>query len=131
GGGGRRGEEVVLLAEGGTDGGVVSRLLEAVAARAGIPLVARMPAPHLPGAEPPGAVAAMMLEAGAVIELTSLFIGASLARRNAPQRGVRDLAMPGRRGGTFRPGGPPARAFWRLRAGAGRLGRAPAAPPEF
>src|SRR5262249_58402455 len=71
----RPGEQVVLLTDGGTDDGVVSRLLEALAARYGIPLVARMPAPHLPGAEPPGAVAAMMLAAGAVIELTSLFIG--------------------------------------------------------
>ena len=77
----RAGEQVVLLTDDGTDDGVVSRLAESVAVRDGIPLVARMPAPHLPGAEPPGAVAAMMLEAGAVIELTSLFIGSSRARR--------------------------------------------------
>ena len=120
----RPGEQVVLLTDGGTDDGVVSRLLEALAARDGIPLVARMPAPHLPGAEPPGAVAAMMLEAGAVIELTSLFIGSSLARRNATERGVRYLAMPGVRVETFRPGGPLDVDFERLRADAERVGRA-------
>ena len=127
----RPGEQVVLLTDGGTDDGVVSRLLEALAARDGIPLVARMPAPHLPGAEPPGAVAAMMLEAGAVIELTSLFIGSSLARRNATERGVRYLAMPGVRVETFRPGGPLDVDFERLRADAERVGRAWASAREF
>ena len=127
----RHGEQVVLLTDGGTDDGVVSRLLEAVAARDGIPLVARMPAPHLPGAEPPGAVAAMMLEAGAVIELTSLFIGSSLARRNATGRGVRYLAMPGVRVETFRPGGPLDVDFERLRADAERVGRAWGSAREF
>ena len=127
----RQGEQVVLLTDGGTDDGVVSRMLEAVAARDGIPLVARMPAPHLPGAEPPGAVAAMMLEAGAVIELTSLFIGSSLARRNATERGVRYLAMPGVRVETFRPGGPLDVDFERLRADAERVGRAWASARDF
>ncbi|HXZ70287.1 MAG TPA: hypothetical protein VEH31_05355, partial [Streptosporangiaceae bacterium] len=127
----RPGEQVVLLTDGGTDDGVVGRLLEAVAARDGIPLVARMPAPHLPGAEPPGAVAAMMLEAGAVIELTSLFIGSSLARRNATGRGVRYLAMPGVRLETFRPGGPLDVDFERLRADAERVGRAWGSAREF
>jgi len=127
----RPGEQVVLLTDGGTDDGVVTRLLEALAARDGIPLVARMPAPHLPGAEPPGAVAAMMLEAGAVIELTSLFIGSSLARRNATGRGVRYLAMPGVRVDTFRPGGPLDVDFERLRADAERVGRAWGSAREF
>ena len=127
----RPGEQVVLLTDSGTDDGVVSRLLEALAARDGIPLVARMPAPHLPGAEPPGAVAAMMLAAGAVIELTSLFIGSSLARRNATERGVRYLAMPGVRVETFRPGGPLDVDFERLRADAERVGRAWGSAREF
>jgi len=127
----RPGEQVVLLTDGGTDDGVVSRLLEALAARDGIPLVARMPAPHLPGAEPPGAVAAMMLAAGAVIELTSLFIGSSLARRNATERGVRYLAMPGVQVETFRPGGPLDVDFERLRADAERVGRAWGSAREF
>lgn len=127
----RPGEQVVLLTDGGTDDGVVTRLLEALAARDGIPLVARMPAPHLPGAEPPGAVAAMMLAAGAVIELTSLFIGSSLARRNATGRGARYLAMPGVRVETFRPGGPLDVDFERLRADAEVVGRAWGCAHEF
>jgi leucyl aminopeptidase (aminopeptidase T) len=127
----RPGEQVVLLTDGGTDDGVVTRLLEALAARDGIPLVARMPAPHLPGAEPPGAVAAMMLAAGAVIELTSLFIGSSLARRNATGRGVRYLAMPGVRVETFRQNGPLDVDFERLRADAERVGRAWGSAREF
>jgi leucyl aminopeptidase (aminopeptidase T) len=86
--------------------------------------VARMPAPYLPGAEPPGAVAAMMLAAGAVIELTSLFIGSSQARRSATDRGVRYLAMPGVKMETFRPGGPLAVDFEQLRSDAERVGRA-------
>lgn len=120
----RPGEQVVLLTDGGTDQDVVGRLLEAVAARDGLPLVARMPAPSLPGAEPPGAVAAMMAEAGAVIELTSLFIGSSRARRTATERGVRYLAMPGVRLDTFRAGGPLDVDFEELRADAERVGSA-------
>jgi leucyl aminopeptidase (aminopeptidase T) len=76
-------------------------------------------------------VAAMMLEAGAVIELTSLFIGSSLARRNATERGVRYLAMPGVRVETFRPGGPLDVDFERLRADAERVGRAWGSAREF
>jgi leucyl aminopeptidase (aminopeptidase T) len=118
------GEQVVLLTDEGTDPGVVTRLLDSVAAQNGIPLMARMPMPHLPGAEPPGPVAAMMLAAGAVIELTSLFIGSSQARRYATDRGVRYLAMPGVRMETFRPGGPLDVDFERLRADAERVGSA-------
>jgi leucyl aminopeptidase (aminopeptidase T) len=127
----RGGEQVVLLTDEGTDQGVVTRMQAAIAARQGIPLVARMPAPHLPGAEPPGAVAAMMLAAGAVIELTSLFIGSSLARRQATDRGVRYLAMPGVRVETFRAGGPLDVDFGRLRSDAERVGRAWGAASEF
>jgi 2,5-dihydroxypyridine 5,6-dioxygenase len=127
----RPGEQVVLLTDGGTDPEVVSRLLEAVAARDGIPLVAQMPAPHLPGAEPPGAVAAMMAEAPAIIELTSLFIGSSRARRDATDRGARYLAMPGVRLSTFRDGGPLDVDFEQLRADAERVGRAWGSAREF
>ncbi len=127
----RPGEQVVLVTDGGTDEGVVARLLESVAERDGIPLVARIPAPVLPGAEPPGAVAAMMLEAGAVIELTSLFIGSSRARRNASQRGVRYLAMPGVVMDTFRQGGPLDVNFERLRADAERVGQAWSSAGQF
>jgi leucyl aminopeptidase (aminopeptidase T) len=127
----RPGEQVVLLTDGETDQEVVTRLLEAVAIRDGIPLVAQMPVPYLPGAEPPGAVAAMMAEAGAIIELTSLFIGSSQARRDATDRGVRYLAMPGVRLDTFRVDGPLNVDFEKLRSDAERVGKAWAAAQQF
>jgi leucyl aminopeptidase (aminopeptidase T) len=127
----RAGEQVVLLTDEHTDGRVVTRLLEAIGARDGIPLVAQMPVPYLPGSEPPGAVAAMMAEASAVIELTSLFIGSSRARRNATERGVRYLAMPGVVLETFRDGGPMHVDFEQLRDDAERVGRAWGGATEF
>lgn len=127
----RQGEQVVLLTDEGTDSLVVTRLLESVEARDGVPIVARMPVPRLPGSEPPRAVAAMMREAGAVIELTSLFIGSSLARRSATERGVRYLAMPGVRMETFRQGGPLDVDFEQLRADAERVGQAWSSARKF
>src|SRR5215469_15317628 len=118
------GEQVVLITDDGTDERVVAGLFESVAVHDGIPILARMPTPRLPGAEPPGAVAATMRAADAVIELTSLFIGSSQARRRATERGVRYLAMPGVRTETFRQGGPLDVDFERLRADAERVGTA-------
>jgi leucyl aminopeptidase (aminopeptidase T) len=118
------GEEVVLLTDDGTDPAVVEGLTNGIFERDAVPLAARMPSPRLPGAEPPGAVAAMMLEAAAIIELTSLFIGSSAARRAASARGARYLAMPGVRLDTFRAGGPLAVDFERLRTDAETVGSA-------
>jgi leucyl aminopeptidase (aminopeptidase T) len=125
------GEQVVLLTDAGTDGRVVTRLIESIGSRDGVPLVAQMPVPYLPGSEPPRAVAAMMAEAAAVIELTSLFIGSSRARRDATERGVRYLAMPGVVLDTFRDGGPLDVDFEQLRADAERVGQAWAEASEF
>jgi leucyl aminopeptidase (aminopeptidase T) len=127
----RPGEQVVLLTDEGTDQRVVARLLASIGARDGIGVVARMPVPGLPGSEPPHVVAAMMREAAAVIELTSLFIGSSLARRSATERGVRYLAMPAVVLETFREGGPLDVDFERLRADAEQVGRAWGAASEF
>ena len=118
------GEEVVLLADEGTDPDVVAGLSNGIGERGAIALVARMPSPRLPGAEPPSAVAAMMRHAAATIELTSLFIGSSAARRAATDGGARYLAMPGVRLDTFRPGGPLTVDFGRLRADAENIGAA-------
>jgi 2,5-dihydroxypyridine 5,6-dioxygenase len=118
------GEEVVLLADDGTDPDVVTRLCQSLAERDATPLTARMPRPLLPGAEPPAAVAAMMRHASAIIELTSLFIGSSAARRAATDRGARYLAMPGVRLDTFRAGGPLDVDFERLRIDAEKVGGA-------
>jgi leucyl aminopeptidase (aminopeptidase T) len=125
------GEEVVLLADEGTDAGVVDGLSNGILERDAIPLVARMPRPRLPGAEPPAAVAAMMRNAAATIELTSLFIGSSAARRAATDGGARYLAMPGVRLETFRPGGPLAVDFERLRIDAENIGAAWGRAREF
>jgi len=118
------GEQVVMLTDRGTDEAVIGGLSASIEARDGVPLVARMPEPHLPGSEPPGAVAAMMRAAGAIIELTSLFIGSSRARQDATRDGVRYLAMPGVRLSTFRAGGPLDVDFEQLRHDAEQIGRA-------
>jgi leucyl aminopeptidase (aminopeptidase T) len=120
----RSGEQVVLLTDDGTDPDVVAGLVAGVEARRGVPVVSKIPIPPLPGSEPPSTVAAAMREAGAVIELTSLFIGSSAARRAATQAGVRYLAMPGVRLETFRDDGPLAVDFDAIRSDAERVGAA-------
>jgi leucyl aminopeptidase (aminopeptidase T) len=120
----REGEQVVLLTDEGTDGAVVAGLEEGIARRGATPVLARIPLPPLPGSEPPSAVAAMMRQAGAVIELTSLFIGSSTARQRATQAGVRYLAMPGVRLETFRDDGPLTVDFDAIRADAEQVGEA-------
>ncbi|MEA2579739.1 MAG: hypothetical protein QOE83_631 [Actinomycetota bacterium] len=120
----RAGEQVVLLTDEGTDGAVIAGLEEGIARRGATPVLARMPLPDLPGSEPPSAVAAMMLAAGAVIELTSLFMGSSTARQRASRAGVRYLAMPGVRLETFRDDGPLTVDFDAIRADAERIGQA-------
>ncbi len=102
----RSGEEVLLLTDEGTDPEVVSGLVEGIGSRGATPLVTRIPAPFIPGEEPPRAAAAALMSSGAAIELTSLFIGSSRARRRASAAGVRYLAMPGVELDTFRAGGP-------------------------
>jgi leucyl aminopeptidase (aminopeptidase T) len=120
----REGERVVLLCDEGTDAAVVAGLVEGIELRRATSLVVGMPVPPLPGSEPPSDVAAVMLEAGAVIELTSLFIGSSMARRRATEAGVRYLAMPGVRLDTFRDDGPLAVDFDAIREDAETIGRA-------
>jgi leucyl aminopeptidase (aminopeptidase T) len=120
----RPGEQVLLLTDDGTDAEVVAGLIEGIEARRGVPVVSRMPVPVLPGSEPPSTVAAAMRAAGAVIELTSLFIGSSAARREATIAGVRYLAMPGVRLETFRDDGPLAVDFDAIRSEAERIGDA-------
>jgi leucyl aminopeptidase (aminopeptidase T) len=66
-----------------------------------------------------------------VIELTSLFIGSSAARRQATAAGVRYLAMPGVRLDTFRDDGPLAVDFDAIRADAEHVGAAWGAASTF
>ena len=120
----RSGERIVLLTDEGTDADVVEVLTEGIRRRGGDPAIALIPIPPLPGSEPPPDAAIAMLRAGAVIELTSLFIGSSLARRRATEAGVRYLAMPGVRLDTFRDGGPLTVDFDAIRKDADRIGAA-------
>jgi leucyl aminopeptidase (aminopeptidase T) len=127
----RDGERIVLMTDEGTDDAVVAGLEEGIARRGATPVLTRIPMPALPGSEPPSAVAALMLEAGAVIELTSLFIGSSEARQRATRAGVRYLAMPGVRLETFRDDGPLTVDFDAIRSDAERIGRAWDAADRF
>jgi leucyl aminopeptidase (aminopeptidase T) len=120
----REEEQVLLLTDAGTDAAVVAGLVAGIEERRGVPVVSTIPIPALPGSEPPSAVAALMREVGAIIELTSLFIGSSSARRAATADGVRYLAMPGVRLDTFRDDGPLAVDFDRIRGDAERIGAA-------
>lgn len=127
----REGEQVVLLTDAGTDPAVIAGLIAGIEDRRAVPVISTMPVPPLPGSEPPSTVAAAMREAGAVIELTSLFIGSSAARRAATAAGVRYLAMPGVRLDTFRDDGPLAVDFDAIRADAERIGAAWGAATTF
>lgn len=127
----REGEDVVLLVDSGTDQEVMRLLAEGIERRGAVPVVAQIPVPRLPGAEPPRSVAAMLLEAGAAIELTSLFVGSSEARQAATRHGSRYLAMPGVRMDTFREGGPLAVDFDAIRDGAERVGDAWSSAKHF
>lgn len=102
----RAGEQVLLVTDEGTAPDVVAGLVEGISSRGAVPLVTSMPVPFIPGEEPPQTVAAALLSVGAAIELTSLFVGSSRARQKASAAGVRYLAMPGVKLGTFREGGP-------------------------
>ena len=127
----RAGEQVILLTDAGTDPSVVEGLVAGIEDRRAIPVISAIPVPKLPGSEPPSSVAAAMREAGAVIELTSLFIGSSMARREATDAGVRYLAMPGVRLETFRDDGPLAVDFDAIRAVVERVGTAWGAASTF
>src|SRR5690606_16575747 len=60
----------------------------------------------LPGMEPPAPVAAAMLRANLILELTSKFIGASAARVEACRVGNRYVCLPGYAWPVLRPEGP-------------------------
>ncbi len=125
------GEQVVLLTDEGSDDRVVAGLVEGIGSRDAVPVVSRIPVPSLPGSEPPSTVAAMLLAADAVIELTSVFIGSNRARRRANEAGARYVAMPGVRVGTFRNGGPLAVDFDGIRTDAEAVGAAWGAADRF
>lgn len=99
-------ETVALLIDGGSDPAVIAGLSAGLDARGARTRVVIVPRYVVPGSEPTPQAAAALLEVDAAIELTSVFIGSSRARRAATDAGTRYLAMPGVTADTFRPGGP-------------------------
>lgn len=102
----RPSEEILLITDSSSDPDVVELLVRGIEDREAIPVVVEIPVPNLPGSEPPSAVAASLLSAGAAIELTGLFIGSNRARQEATATGARYLAMPAVQIETFRDEGP-------------------------
>lgn len=102
----RADETVVLLVDADTDPSVVAGLTSGLDARAVRARVVTVPRYDLPGSEPPPDAAQALLDSDAGIELTSVFIGSSRARRAATDAGRRYVAMPGVTAETFRLGGP-------------------------
>lgn len=124
-------EQVALIVDDGTDPGVVESFFDGLHKRAATPLLVRIPSPSIPGEESPSSVAALLREADAAIELTSLFIGSNLARREATDAGLRYAAMPGVRMSTFRDDGPLTVDFDEIRPMAESVGEAWSAAKTF
>jgi leucyl aminopeptidase (aminopeptidase T) len=124
-------EEVVLIVDDLTDDTLVEVLRAAIRERAAVAVSAHVPVPLLPGEEPPRAIAGLLAASDVAIELTSLFIGSSVARRRANEAGTRYLAMPGVVLDTFRAGGPLDVDLVTLRAGAEAIGERWTAADRF
>ena len=119
----RAGERCLIVTDTGADQSIVEAL-ETVLGALGAPVgTASSPPVDLPGDSPPDAVGRAMLGADVVFELTSVFAGASRARREACARGARYLTVPGLTWETLRPG----RAVLRGLRGARRGTRAASA----
>jgi 2,5-dihydroxypyridine 5,6-dioxygenase len=105
-GGLQRGERCLIVTDAGADTSIVGQAASVLAALGGeVTIVTSSPA-ELPGDDPPDAVGAAMLEADLILELTSIFVGSSKARRTACEGGARYLTVPGLTWTTLRRGGP-------------------------
>jgi leucyl aminopeptidase (aminopeptidase T) len=102
----RAGERALIVTDTAADRGVVDAAAGVLSALgADVVTVSYLPA-ELPGDEPPASVAAAMLAADVIFELTSVFVGSCPARRAACEQGARYLTAPGLTWTTLRPGGP-------------------------
>jgi leucyl aminopeptidase (aminopeptidase T) len=95
-----------LLVDADTDPAVIAAVSMGLDQRNAQTRVVTVPRYDVPGSEPTQEAAQALLDADAAIELTSVFIGSSRARRSATDAGRRYLAMPGVTVDTFRLGGP-------------------------
>jgi hypothetical protein len=105
-GGVREGERCLVVTDTAADHEVAAALAWVLAGLGASVVTVGGDPVALPGDEPPAAVAAAMGEADLIFELTSVFAGASQARRDACARGARYLTVPGLGWGTLRAGGP-------------------------
>jgi leucyl aminopeptidase (aminopeptidase T) len=127
----RAGERCLIVTDSGASAEIV-RALEHVLETLGAQVATIRAHPvELPGDSPPEAVGRAMLGAEVVFELTSVFAGASQARREACAAGVRYLTVPGLTWKTLRPGGPFAVDFEALGAAARGLAERIDAASEF
>lgn len=117
-------EEVALIIDAGTDQEVIETITQGLKQRGATPVLVKIPTPNVPGEESPASVAALLRQADAAIELTSLFIGSNRARQEATAAGLRYAAMPGVRMSTFRDEGPLTVNFDEIRPTAERVGEA-------
>jgi leucyl aminopeptidase (aminopeptidase T) len=107
----RAGERCLIVTDTGQDAELVASAAAVLTALDAEVVVTTAQPAELPGDDPPAPVAAAMREADVVFELTSMFVGAGAARREACEAGARYLTVPGLTWTTLRPAGPFAADF--------------------
>jgi leucyl aminopeptidase (aminopeptidase T) len=124
-------EKCLIVTDTAADADIVESFATTLRTLGAQVILARAEPVELPGDEPPAPVTAAMLEADVIFELTSIFAGASQARRDACARGARYLTVPGLTWTTLRPDGPFAADFAALGETAQRLAERIDAASEF
>jgi leucyl aminopeptidase (aminopeptidase T) len=130
-GGVREGELCLIVTDTAAEADIVEAFAGTLRALGASVVLACGEPVELPGDSPPAPVNAAMLEADVIFELTSVFAGASQARRDACARGARYLTVPGLSWTTLRPDGPFAADFAALGETARRLAGQIDAAEEF
>jgi leucyl aminopeptidase (aminopeptidase T) len=102
----REGERCLIVTDTAADGAIADALAQTLRGLGASVAIAGGEPVELPGDEPPDSVTAAMTQADVIFELTSVFAGASRARRAACARGARYLTVPGLSWTTLRPDGP-------------------------
>lgn len=127
----REGERCLVVTDTGADQDIVAALAWVLRTLGATVVTVAAEPVALPGDELPPPVGMAMLEADVVFELTSVFAGASQARRDACAAGARYLTVPGLTWTTLRPDGPFAADFKALGEHARRLAERLDAAREF
>lgn len=130
-GGLKPGDRCLIVSDSGADQEIVEAAESVLTELGAHVAVVRSDPAELPGDDPPASVAAAMLEADLILELTSVFMGSGAARRTACEQGARYLTVPGLSWTTLRPDGPFAADFHALGEHATRLAERFDAAGEF